>query len=664
MKQIGDARNEADCTDCLAAYAMFKNMYNVGSGNDIYVILSKFIESIILDNNLHSFSANEMRADLKSKYSFDLNLAIIKTAIKKIDNVCMENHEYVVKGPHSSSSNSVYEKHKSLSNEYELIFVELEQYAKKHKNDINLVELKDAFIKYFLEEKIDATFSTLISGYILEKERDSKFQAMLQDIQSGIILYSALRYNVNIFPKHKWKNKLCIFLEMEILFHLAGLNGEIYEKMAGDLIELIKEINQKAKRTVIELYYFTDISKEVNDYFGTAENIVKWKARSSKFVIKKAMRSICNGCQTASDVLERKVNFWNCIEKLGIKEYNYEFYDPGNYSHNLEDIASSEDNDDDRLRYKRHISYINILRNGKTFDDITNTGYILLTETRKILELSKLESNLAPMAVTMNMMINRIWYDLGKGFNIDEIPRSFQILAKAKILLSSLIDDSLIKVYRKALKSLKAKTISPDEMENFIFEFRRYSKFPEEINGKNVAESIFVISNGDYEAYVEKTRNLESLKTKNTQLQCQLDERDVALEKNCQFLETEIVAKRNKLHKMNIRFRKIRHGLMYVVFVLCLFCTIFFKMKYDSLIDEFSVLGSIVSGVNIFITLFCKKKPKIYFLFKRKINIVISAITCCAKKIILRFNNITIKELKSKIKHLKKMKKLSRKESI
>jgi uncharacterized membrane protein YuzA (DUF378 family) len=62
-------------------------------------------------------------------------------------------------------------------------------------------------------------------------------------------------------------------VEQEILFHLAGYNGELYQQLYFDFRELIREINRKAGKQLIKIKYFDSVKIEIDKFFKIFSSI-------------------------------------------------------------------------------------------------------------------------------------------------------------------------------------------------------------------------------------------------------------------------------------------------------------------------------------------------------------------------------------------------------
>lgn len=234
-----------------------------------------------------------MKNQLGEAFGFNLPTAVIRTAVKGIDNISKnpsdKNYSVELGALKSSSDFIVYQE--CATNESEYVSQALIQFTKIKFQNRYVVEnvLVQEFIAYLLDAQYEGKYHDIISEFILYKEHDEDIQSKIQSIREGSILYSGLNYNISEIGSIR--KPLTLYLDTEILFFLAGFNGEIYKTLALDMMELIKNANQKKR--VIKLLYFTDVRKEVESFFGAAEDIVAGRAIKRN---NSAMTAITNGC--------------------------------------------------------------------------------------------------------------------------------------------------------------------------------------------------------------------------------------------------------------------------------------------------------------------------------------------------------------------------------
>ena len=154
-----------------------------------------------------------------------------------------------------------------------------------------------------------------------------------------------------------------------MLFSLYGFNGEIYKKLAQDLYDQIKIANAGAQR--ITLRYFSDVKKEIENFFTSAELIVDGKQILFDTV---AMKAIINGCSTSGDVKIKKADFYHKLQySYGIIEDDRaSYYEAADDQYNLESMST----DPQQYESIKLISNINKLRKGHIYPYDLEAEYI------------------------------------------------------------------------------------------------------------------------------------------------------------------------------------------------------------------------------------------------------------------------------------------------
>lgn len=494
----------------LASYVTFRQLYDDGK-NDIYGIISRFVEEIIITSHTFSFNVVEMSESIRSQFGFVIPDYVVQTAIRRLKYVSRENKAFVVDYNQLPKSD-LSTKYASIVANNDNLVEKLASYVEEKKG-VLLLGQKEALVKDFcsflLDDTISNGFSDVISAFILENQ-DSDIYNQISLIKEGAVLFAGINYNSDISEKSAWKENIVIFVESEILFHLAGYNGEIFKRIAEDLFGLISEMNSKGNKKVISVRYFSETEREIDDFFLKAEDIVS--GRDIISAENYAMKAIVKGCMSPSDVVMRKNEFLRVVSSYGIsKEEDHDYYCKENSKYNLESSEYIERYhiEDDKLRYLKHINYVNILRKGIVEKDLKKARYIVLTETGKILRMSKdicIEG--MPYAVNMNFFTNRLWYDLNKGFGAKEFPSSFNVILKSQIVLSSLLSQSVSEKYENAKRDFVSKKIDSEQLADAIILLREESKKPEDIYRDDVDKILSFISEETIEIYTSEKAKL------------------------------------------------------------------------------------------------------------------------------------------------------------
>lgn len=480
----------------LASYVTYRQLYN-DAKCDIYYVVSKFAESIIISKKLYLFGITEISEQINSQFGFSIPEYVIQSSLKRLAYVSRNNNLYTVSAAMVMNETDVVSSTiESISVTNENIASNLIKYVEDRKGTLSVeqrIKLQREFCSFLLDDTIHNGFSELISAFILENESDEVFQSHLAQIKEGAVLFAGLNYNSNISDNSAWKDEIIVYVENEILFHLAGYNGIVFQRLADELFSLINEMNLKSKKRVIKVRYFKEVSDEIDVFFARAVDIVEGKALVT--VDNYAMAEIVRGCHSAADVIDKKAYFYSLLQnKLITKESETNYYTDELHKYNLEspEAIKKYQLTDDKLRYIKHLNYVNILRKNNHSKDLKRSKYIVLTETGKMLKMATEfceDSMCTPLAVNMYALTNRLWFDLNKGFGADEFPTSFNVLVKSRIVLSKILTQNVAVKFEQAKDKYRRKEIDENQLADSILLLREEVKKPEDI-GKGVVEDI------------------------------------------------------------------------------------------------------------------------------------------------------------------------------
>lgn len=480
----------------LASYVTYRQLYDDGR-RDIYFVVSKFAESIIINYKLYIFGITEISGQINAQFGFSIPEYVIQSSLKRLNYITRDNNSYIVDVAELiNEKDLVSDTMESVSVVNEEIANNLIQYVEDKRGTLSIAqknELQREFCSFLLDDTIHNSFSELISAFVLENEKNEKFQLYLNQIKEGAVLFAGLNYNSNISDKSAWKDEIIIYVENEILFHLAGFNGIVFQKLAEELLLLINEMNAKSKKRVIKIRYFREVSDEIDSFFAKAVDIVEGKDYIT--VDNYAMAEIVRGCQSAADVIDKKAFFYSLLKnKLIKKECDINFYSNEFYEYNLEspEAIIKYQLTNDKLRYIKHLNYVNILRKNCHSQDLKRSKFIILTETGKILRMATEfceNEKYTPLAVNMYALTNRLWFDLNKGFGASDFPTSFDILVKSRIVLSKVLTQNIAAKFEEAKNKFIRKEIDADQLADNILFLREEVKKPEDIK-ENIVEDI------------------------------------------------------------------------------------------------------------------------------------------------------------------------------
>ena len=533
-------------TSILASFSTMKSLVDAQQYQSPYQILAEFIQYIIIKSNLHSFTAIEMKNRLFEVFGFDIPEAVVRTTVRGLQFVKTENRIYHV-NPIELKDNSAFEEMKAVAEANNTDIIDL-LIAFAQETDPSSAIWADAltqeFIAYLLDDHQSTAagkYTDLIGRFILKNESDEKIQSALTAIREGSILYIGLNHNIS--ETGSLRKPLTLFLGTEVLFSLYGYNGEIYKQLAQDLYDQIKAANVGTKR--ITLRYFSEVKKEIDDFFASAELIVDGKQLLFDTV---AMKAIINGCSTAGDVKVKKADFFHVLQcSYGIMED-----DRSSYYENTDDQYNLESLSVDPQQYDsiKFISHINKLRKGRIYPYdldaeyliVTNSGITLRASREQVERVMKEQAvdSACDYAVSVERLTNILWYKLGNGLGRKEYPNNVNAVLKARMLLASKISQNISKLYMETRAQYRAGVITEDQLASRIITLRKKPITPEELTAETIEDSLDFSLEYLTRYEEEVNRNKEALQEKEHLLQVLSDQKDrVISEKDGALAEKE-----------------------------------------------------------------------------------------------------------------------------
>ena len=494
---------QPNASSIMASFAILKSLSDEKKYQSPYQILAEFIRYIITADSLYAFSAIEMKNKLNEHFGFSIPEAVVRTSVKKISTVTLENGIYNVL-PSEVKTDSLFEEKKAEADENNSNIISLlTEYIKSKNGEINVdVECLTRELVHFLIEDIpspSSKYAEIIGEFILKNEKNQEIQENLDKIREGSILYIGLNFNIG--ETGNISKKLTLYLGTEVLFSLVGYNGEIYRQLAADFFEQVQLANSGDCKK-IQLHYFSEIKKEVNDFFLTAEQIVEKKR--PPLLDKPAMISITNGCSTSSDVAVKQSDFYHKLKySYGITEDpNENYYDEEYFASNLESFDYVDEDDKKKKKEMgiKLISHINKLRGGKHYCNDIDSEYLLITNTKATLLISKEQAekvssqndldNICNFAISLDRITSILWYKLGNGFGNRPFPSSVSTILKARVVLSSSIAKNADKAFFDLKKQFESGEITEDQLAARIVTLRNKPKLPEELEEENIDDSM------------------------------------------------------------------------------------------------------------------------------------------------------------------------------
>lgn len=498
----------------LSSLAVFRELYDIQK--DIYGVISEFLKEIIVSKGKHQFNLTEITNLLNATFDFDIPEAVVCTALGRLDFIERKQGLYNANKSLSKQKpldvNAFQENNIDRNN---LLIEELFSFISQQKN----IELTDhekkriihSFYSFLMDDSDEKEYSQYISGFILKNKQNEEFKNNLKKIREGVILYSGLKYNNNLNEVGSWKTELTIYLDTEIIFHFYGFNGELFKTLFEDFFKYVKEINNLAQKRIIKLKYFREVKDEIESFFTKAQYIVEGKDSLNPKMT--AMSSIVEGCKAASDVMNKKTDFFLFLNSSGIMEdESTSYFDEKNYEYNIVDQKTiqniSEEYGFDITEHLHYLNYVHIQRKQLNLKNFYNVGYVFLTGNSKTIQVAWHDmikpGGMVPLATTLSWITNKLWFKLNKGFGNGAVPKSFDIIAKAQIILSFILNESIGQKYDELQRQYKSGNLSEEQVKARIVDLRNNVRKPEDIEQDDVSSIIDVISEDSLEKFLQE----------------------------------------------------------------------------------------------------------------------------------------------------------------
>ena len=565
-------------TNLMTSLAVCKKLYD--ENKTVYDILYNFIITIVIEKNIKVFNSSDMKNYLNDIYGFKIPESIIRTSLKRRKYFTLNNYKYnvdnhiledIIKKENIDSINTNYKKINNKVIEDICLYVE-----NLTKDKINREQIIDSFCDILLNNKTNIKFYNEINACIISNENNDDFIRPINYIKEGLIFYRGITSSIDINSLRNWKEKITIYCDISVLFNFAGYNGSLYKELFDDFFNLVKEINNnslnKNKNKVIYIEYFEETMNQIEDYFKSAEEIVKNNTVGNDI----AMEFIIKDCLNPSDVLEKKAEFYRLLDRNGItktEKIEKKYIDEKNYQYFKDfDIAFNEINPNEIANnknkiYSKILQNINILRKGNSKEKFEKIRHIFLTSNNKILSVANdkriKEYNDIPLAIDLDFITNIFWFKLNKGLG-KTYPINIDIVVQSRKAISATLLNKISKEYDRIVEEYNNLEDNENELkENIKYKIATLKSnmlTPELIKPDNINTIFNLITNDDLEnIYREndfknnKIKQLESLTEnlnyKNLSLSNELEKKTEKLN-HYENIEKEKEIKKNKIKKI------------------------------------------------------------------------------------------------------------------
>lgn len=511
----------------LASYAVFRELYD--NKKDVFDIIGEFLKERIVSESKYQFTSTDITKLLNSHYEFTIPEAIVVTALRRFkSSYVLQDGMYTIERREDFEiTDDLNKKCLVIKQECDNITNNLFSFIEEKKNNSLSSEekknIKYSLYSFLLDENVDREYSKYVSAFIIKNKQNGSFQRRLNTIKEGVVLYTGLTYTIK--PNEIWRRniEMVIYLDTEILFDFAGYNGLIYKELFYDFFNLVKEINKThsinlgSGKSLIQLMYFEEVEEEVEKFFKKAEEIVDGNVPPNPG--KTAMSEIINGCNSCSDVVEKKAKFYAFLRENKIGKDTYSYYREELHKYNIESQELLEKmcqngkkagHEELVLKNIKFLNFVNIRRRGNSNNGFEQIGHVFLTRTVKALtiakELQKSEekNGYVPLALSPDFMTNKFWFKLNKGFGDGEYPKTFDVISKAKIILSSQVNNSVSEQFESLNEKFRNKELTKEQAVSATTELRKKLKNPEEIGTENFEDILESIDKKDIESYLKE----------------------------------------------------------------------------------------------------------------------------------------------------------------
>lgn len=613
----------------LAALALFSNLYD--THKSINDVILAFVKMGIMKHGELTLRPLDVQGYLLEDFGFNIPLSVIQQVMRKADFLTRDTKTkdfyYVSSQSFKRDSDEFEATINEVKSEIDTVILALREHLHNVKfsgaTAISDFHLKKALCAFLLESSHESKLSTLIEQFVL---LNPDYRPILQKVIVGSIIFLGLSYNTSSKEYATLTRPLTIYLDTEILFYAAGLDGLTLKKIFDEFYETVGQINnlhyQREGKKLIHLKYFPEIAKEIDDYFAAAIKIRK--GVSILDASRTAMATIVQNSKTESDVIRYKAHFWKIIKDYDISLETYDdYYRESNKPFNIESedfikqiSVNGLNNDEDNFTNLRYLNYVNIRRASRSQKQFSEIGYIFVTQTGAAFKLDRTIANSYgnerfPLVSSIHELSARLWLGLNKGFNPQMNLTSWDVIVKAQIGLSNKVTKALEQKHRELQQKLNGS--HEDDIAAQLAALREYvPHLPEEMTSSSeivqkasnieqfVDDKILEVQHKDavlkqQQAQMKQMEedHLKTIKDKDAQL----DSLQGALNKQAhRNLLTSITSWKNGRNK---RIRKVAYIYMGIAWLEVISCIFFLSMSVNQFIGDNTKagIGCIITGI-------------------------------------------------------------------
>lgn len=504
MIRISDKRK------CMASLATFRNMYNKAS---IYDIIAELAKQTIVEKGVTSTNLDKFYNLFKEETGIDIPHSMLEASLKRLDFVEYDYKNITINEKLTKEEcekvKSIVEEQEQRNNDlFEALLHFVENELNRSLSPDESKSLINSLCSHIVDETYSGPFVEHVCSFILKNELTPGFLDYLNILREGTIIFVGYTYTAQDGYFDKIDTTINIYLETEILFHMAGYNGPLYKTLFDEFYTQVTEINKKVRKPLIKLFFFEETELEIDKYFKTACKVVERQEVPNPS--KSAMQAITDGCSESYDVRRKQDAFLQMLsdhEILLDKQNSYN--DVGGREFTIEHakFMDMEDASEDRIYEKlKFLNNINVKRGGRPQKIFRNVGHVLLSGNSLTFRIASDDAirpvNSIPLVLSLSALTNRFWLSLNKGLIPDMRLNNFNMIAKSRIALANKLKVSVSKIFNEIEEELTENKITLQQAKESLASLRRDSYNPDQINAEDVDKCISIIKNGELELYI------------------------------------------------------------------------------------------------------------------------------------------------------------------
>lgn len=509
--------------DILPSLSFVTEIYN--QSKDIYDVLASLALFSLKKGDSQIFSREDAKNIINDFYGFSLPGEIASRSIKRLceNGLCTQ-----LKRNQWRLSLSSVEEFKCLDNEffdinkkYENLIIDISKFCTDELNlkDINTEDIKGLLYDFLsgVKHERKSYKDDIIELFTISNEGVSCTE-YINTLKKGLVVYTGVCFTPHLDTIGKWNHNLYLVLSTDILFSAYGLNGQFEKARLEDFFELVKEVNLNKKKT-ISLIALEESQKEIDNFFYRAERITIEHLPID--VTKEAMVELLSTCNTAEQIIIKKTDFLRKLRQHGIEFQKRPENMNAYYLNSNEALAKikkdfNEDvSEEDIQKSFDELSVINALRHGSTFTQFKDAKYFFVTGKRLTnfmahhTSIRDNDRNI-PLTANINFLTEKLWFALNKGFSNSTLPKSLDMIIRAKAAISSKLSDAIFEKYKELDKKVKDGSLCTEMASDLYKEYMSKKVKPENIDKYMTTELYAYLNENSIDKYIEEKNILKT----------------------------------------------------------------------------------------------------------------------------------------------------------